>query len=59
MSTSTIVISSKEFELYEKRIDNCLKARDMCSEDSWAYQFWQRTAMTLLRTLNRKMSGYK
>ena len=58
MSTSMIV-TAKEFELYEKRIDNCFAARDNCVEGSWGYEFWQRTATTLLRALNRKMNGYK
>ena len=52
-------MSTREIKLYEHRIDNCFAARDMCSEGTWGYDFWQRTAMALLRQLNRKMSQYK
>ena len=52
-------ISTIEIRLYERRIDNCFAARDMCNEGTWAYDFWQRTAMALLRQLNRNMSQYK
>jgi len=52
-------ISTKEIRLFERRIDNCFAARDMCDEGTWAFDFWQRTAMTLLRSLNRKINEYK
>lgn len=52
-------ISTIEIEQYEHRIDNCFAARDMCKKGTWAFEFWQRTAMALLRQLNRNMSQYK
>jgi hypothetical protein len=53
------MLSTREIQLYEQRIDNCFAARDRCEEDSWGFHFWQKTAMALLRTLNQKMSLYK
>ncbi len=52
-------ISTIEIRLYEQRIDNCWAARNACDEGTWAFDFWQRTAMALLRQLNRKMNEYK
>jgi len=57
--TGTQMLSTREIQLYEQRIDNCFAARDRCEEDSWGFHFWQKTAMALLRTLNQKMSLYK
>lgn len=56
---STSMIGIKEFQLYERRIDNCFATRDKFVEGTWGYDFWQRTAMALLRQLNRNMSQYK
>ena len=53
------MLSTREIQLYEQRIDNCFAARDRCEEDSWGFHFWQKTAIALLRKLNQKMSLYK
>jgi len=58
-TTDTQTLSTRELQLYERRIDNCFAARDRCEEDSWGFYFWQKTAMALLRKLNQKMSLYK
>ena len=52
-------ISTIEIKRYEHRIDNCFAIRDKFTEGTWGYDFWQRTAMALLRQLNRNMSQYK
>ena len=40
-------------ELYEKRIESALKARDNCEPDAWGYNYWTGVAATLLRNLNK------
>jgi len=40
-------------ELYEHRIDNCVRTAKQNPKDSWAYNFWMTTAGTLLRKLTR------
>lgn len=52
-------ISTSEIKLYEQRIDSCFAARDRCEEGTWAFDYWQKTAMYLLRRLNEKLSQYK
>ena len=56
---SRSIITTKEIQLTEERIDHCFTAMGRCAEGTWAFEFWQRTAMTLLRQLNRKMNEYK
>ena len=56
---SRSIITTKEIQLTEERIDHCFTAMGRCTEGTWAFEFWQRTAMTLLRQLNRKMNEYK
>ena len=53
------IITTNEIQLTEQRIDNCFTAMGRCTEGTWAFDFWQRTAMALLRQLNRKMNEYK
>ena len=53
------IITTSEIQLTEQRIDNCYTAMNRCDEGTWAFDFWQRTAMALLRQLNRKMNEYK
>ena len=53
------IITTNEIQLSEQRIDNCFTAMGRCTEGTWAFDFWQRTAMALLRQLNRKMNEYK
>lgn len=44
--------NAKTIQLYEKRIDNALTARDRCALDSWGYEYWSRVVAILLRKLN-------
>ena len=30
-----------KFQLYERRLNNCLAARDRCKEGSWGWTYWQ------------------
>ena len=43
-------------ELYERRIDNCFSAA-IRATDPQMKEFWNRTAMTLLRKLNRMINN--
>ena len=49
-------MKTEEFQLYERRIDNCFKAANDAKDPDFQ-KFWQQTAMTLLRKLNYKMNG--
>ena len=49
-------MTTEQFQLYERRIDNCYKAADACSDPQFK-QFWHQTAMTLLRKMNRSLSS--
>jgi len=44
--------NAKTIQLYERRIDNALTARDRCALDSWGYEYWGRVVAILLRKLN-------
>ena len=46
------VLDSQIIQLYERRLDNCLFARDRCVEGSWGWKFWQSRFTLLLRRLN-------
>lgn len=37
--------------LYEKRIDNCVKAAERCEKESWAHKYWMQVAGKLARDL--------
>jgi len=43
------------FQLYERRLENCLKARDRCKEGSWGWTYWQDCFTILLRRMNREL----
>tara|TARA_Y100001937_G_scaffold28917_1_gene41770 strand:+ start:493 stop:798 length:306 start_codon:yes stop_codon:yes gene_type:complete len=38
----------------QSRINNCIKARNACSVDSWGYQFWDKTMNALVRKAGKK-----
>ena len=35
-------------KLMQKRIQNCITARNNCEIDSWAYKFWDKTLKSLI-----------
>ena len=45
------------FQLYERRLNNCLAARDRCKEGSWGWTYWQDCFTILLRRMNRELNG--
>lgn len=40
-------------ELYERRIDACVRTAKQAEKGSWAEKFWMQTANTILRKLRR------
>ena len=50
-------LDQETIELYERRIDNCVRTASQNPEDSWAYNFWMQTAGTLLRKLIRNTNA--
>ncbi len=50
-------MDSREFQLYERRIDNCWHAADGFAEGTWGKDFWRQNAMYLLRRMNSKLNG--
>ena len=50
-------MDSREFQLYERRIDNCWHAADGFEEGTWGKDFWRQNAMYLLRRMNSKING--
>ena len=51
------ILEKVKFELYERRLENCLAARDRCKEGSWGWTFWQDCFTILLRRMNRDLNG--
>lgn len=49
-------MTTEEFQLFERRIDNCFKASDETTDDDMRH-FWIQTACALLRKLNIRMHG--
>jgi hypothetical protein len=49
-------MTGEQFALYERRIDNCYKAADACSDPQFK-EFWYQTAMALIRKVNRSLSS--
>ena len=39
--------------LYERRIENCVRAAKLAQKGSWAHKFWMKTAGTLVKKLHR------
>ena len=39
--------------LYERRLENCVRAAKLAPKGSWAYKFWMKTAGTILKKLYR------
>ena len=44
------------YQLYERRLDACLVARDRCEEDSWGWTYWQNCFTILLKKMNRELN---
>ena len=49
-------MTSEEFQIYERRIDNCFRAAES-AQDPDLKMFWYQTAMSLLRKMNRSLSS--
>ena len=49
------MMNVKEFQLYEKRLDNCLKMRDNFKEGEWGYKFWSETFSKCLHNMNLRL----
>jgi|TARA_E500000318_G_C3388760_1_gene145088 hypothetical protein len=49
-------MTTEQFQLYERRIDNCLKAAENAVDQNMK-DFWQLTAMSLLRKMNWSLSS--
>ena len=45
------------YELEEKRIENAFYARDMCEENSWAWNYWNNVIGALVRKLNARLNN--
>jgi hypothetical protein len=52
-------MDSREFQLYEKRIDSCWSAAGRFEEGTWGKDFWSQNAMYLLRKMNQKLNEVK
>ena len=50
-------MDNKQFQLYEKRIDNCWFACDSFEEGTWGNDYWRQNAMYLLRKMNDELNG--
>lgn len=44
------------YQLYERRLDACLTARNYCEEGSWGWNYWQRCFTILLTKMNRELN---
>lgn len=53
------VLETLRYQLYERRLDNCLFARDRCKEGSWGWIFWQDRFAILMRKMNQELTGVK
>lgn len=49
------VMSTKEFIIFEKRLDNCMKMRDKFKVGEWGYSFWSATFAQVLNTMNHRL----
>ena len=49
-------MTAEQFQLYERRIDNCFTAAERATDPHFR-MFWYQTAMTLLRKMNRSLSS--
>lgn len=45
-------------ELMQKRIQNCIFARNNCKRNSWGYKFWNKTLKTLVQKGQRDGISY-
>lgn len=44
------------YQLYERRLDACLVARNRCEENSWGWNYWQNCFTILLQKMNRELN---
>lgn len=49
------VMSTKEFIIFEKRLDNCMKMRDKFNEGEWGHSFWSATFTKVLSMMNNRL----
>lgn len=49
------VLDTVTYQLYERRLDACLEARDRCGENTWGWTFWQNCFTILLRKMNKDL----
>lgn len=49
----------KQLQLYERRLDSCLNARNACVEGSWGWTYWQHCFTILLRKMNQEIANAK
>ena len=49
-------LETVRYQLYERRLDACLTARNNCVEDSWGWTYWQRCFTILLNKMNRELN---
>lgn len=49
-------MNKESFELYERRIDNCIAAANR-AKDPNMQEFWRNTAAALLRKMNWSLSS--
>ena len=49
-------MTSEQFQLYERRIDNCFRAAESAQHPDFK-KFWYQTAMALLCKMNRSLSS--
>jgi hypothetical protein len=48
-------MTTEEYKLYERRIDNCFRAADNSKDEDFK-KFWYQTAMALLRKMNGRLA---
>ena len=47
------ILKEKTKLLYERRIENCVRAAKLAQKCSWAHKFWMQTAGKILKKLYR------
>ena len=45
-----------KYQLYERRLDSCLEARNRCKEGTWGWTYWQNCFIILLSKMNRELN---
>jgi hypothetical protein len=47
------------FQLYERRLDNCIIARNRCEEGSWGWNYWTKQFTIIMRMMNQELTNGK